>query len=188
MFASIVSLCKNVKIFCMYKISPKQRPCHCSFQFLAENMKISTFTHVIGESIFFLVFYLRPFILIFIGITLLWWPGQRLCLIWGPWKHGECVYKDLIKVETPGMGENAKESSENFSPEGGYVIMTAIILSPLSQKFFPLCGVSLVLLFQFTLLLSCNKSRCWIFHLLLRSLYIWKGIERLSALLFPIYW
>lgn len=48
----------------MYKISLKQRPCHCSFQFLAENMKISTFTHVIGESIFFLVFYLHPFILI----------------------------------------------------------------------------------------------------------------------------
>ena len=52
----------------------------------------------------------------FIGIILLWWPGQRLRLIWGPWKHGEWVYKDSMKVETPGVGENAKESSENFSP------------------------------------------------------------------------
>ena len=37
-------------------------------------------------------------------------------LVWGPWKHGGSVYKDLIKVETPGMGENANESSENFFP------------------------------------------------------------------------
>jgi len=78
-------------------------------------MKISTFTHIIGESIFFLVFYLHPFILI-----LLESPSSddrgRNCLIWGPWKHGESVYKDLIKVETLGMGENANESSENFFP------------------------------------------------------------------------
>lgn len=160
----------------MWKISPKQRPCHCSFQFLAENMKISTFTHIIGESIFFLVFYLHPFILFFIGITLLWWLGHKLCLIWGPWKHGGSVYKDLIKVETPGMGENANESSENFFP-WRRICYNDNNHSPLFQKSFSLCWVSLILLFQFILLLSCNKSRCWIFHLLLRSLYLERNWE-----------
>ena len=104
----------------------------------------------------------------FIGITLLWWPGQKLCLICGPWKHGESVYKDLIKVETLGMGENANESSENFFP-WRRIRYNDNNHSPLSQKSFPLCWVSLILLFQFILLLSCNKSRCWIFRLLLAA-------------------